>query len=268
MNKKRRHIKILKHQKRRKKFSKKRYMLYYLFFAILIIVTFLILSLTVFFNITNIEVFGDSKHKEEEILKVCEIKIGDSLILTNCKKSETAIFNSFKDLSSVSVTKTFPNTISIECCDAAALFCCKKEDGNYIIISNNKRIINNSAKNPPDNIITLEILNLDLNKFKEGEFFKLPEKEEQKLKIIQNTIETEQIKNITKIEIDANTTYITFENRITLEIKDISKTDYLIKMSKETMKKIIGRNEKGNLIYIKSKKTLHFIPEKTILKEI
>ena len=39
-------------------------------------------------------------------------------------------------------------------------------------------------------------------------------------------------------------------------------------MSKEAMKKIIGRNEKGNLTYIKSKKTLHFIPEKTILKEI
>ena len=68
--------------------------------------------------------------------------------------------------------------------------------------------------------------------------------------------------------IDANTTHITSENRIVLEIKDISKTDYLIKMSKEAMKKIIGRNEKGNLTYIKSKKTLHFIPEKTILKEI
>ena len=100
----------------------------------------------------------------------------------------------------------------------------------------------------------------DLKNYNAGDFFELQEEKQEKFEIIKNAIKNENAKNITKVNLKNPKVYITFENRIVLEIDDISKTQYLINLSKIMLKKFIGSFEKGKLIYLKSKKSMHFIP--------
>ena len=258
---KRRKIQMLNQKKKRMKFKKKRYMIYYILFSIILITTFLILSFTVFFNIEDIEIKGETIHKIDELLKIGGIKEGDNLILTNTKKAEKEILKNFNDIDCVTITKSFPDTITIDCFDCVVDFCCENDDEKFFLISKNNKIFKIDEE-IPENAFILRVEGLNFNDLEIGSTFELPEEEEKKFKIIKDAINSENINNITKVEINKNKTYITFEDRITLEIEDIEKTNYLIGISKNIVEKIAGKYEKGRIIYLKSKKSIHLIPIK------
>ena len=248
-------------KKRKIKYKKKKYMLYYIFFGIIAITTSLLLCTTVFFNIEEINITGKTKTKKEDILNVCSIKKGDNLILTNTKKSEEILFNHFKNLDYVEVKKTFPNSLEIECEDAVLNFYCKKEDDSYILISKKFRIFADDVEKKPKSGFFLEVES-NISNLKSGDFFEISNEEEEKLKVLKEIIEKEKIKNITKIKLTDETTYVTFEDRVTLEIEDFSKTAYLINFSLKVLKNSIGSLEEGRIIYLKSNNSLHFIPSR------
>lgn len=259
----RRKIQMLNQKKKRMKFKKKRYMIYYILFSIILITTFLILSFTVFFNIEDVEITGKTIHKKEDLLNIGGIKEGDNLILTNTKKAEKEIFKHFNDIDYVTVTKSFPETITIDCYDCVAEFCCENDDENFFLVSKNNKIFKIDEE-IPENAFVLYIENLSFNDLKVGSIFKLPEEEEKKFKIIKDAINSENVNNITKVEINKDKTYITFEDRVTLEIEEIEKANYLISITKNILEdiNIIGKYQKGKIIYLKSKKSIHFIPYK------
>ena len=263
MNKRRR-IHMLNQQKRRVKFKKKRYMLYYIFFSIILITTFLILSFTVFFNIKEIEFTGKTSHKIEDILNIGGLREGDNLILTNTKKAKQNILNYFKDIDYVEITKIFPEKIKIECVDCVPYFYCKKNNNRYIYISKNNRVFKTDTKKTPKGVFYLYVEGENFDRFKNGDFFEIDEKSKKKFEIIKDSIEREKIKNITQIKIEKDKSYIIFEDRVSLEIEEIKKTDFLLNLSKKILKNIVGPYEKGKIIYIKSKRATHFIPTKEI----
>ena len=262
MKNKRRKIHMLNKKKLRRRQIRKKYMLYYIMFGIIILVTLTILSLTVFFNIEEIEVTGVKNNKKEYVLQSCQIKEGDNLILTNSKKSEKKIFESLKDLDEVEVSKKFPNKILINCRESIPKFCCEKSNKQYIVVSENGRIIKNSETAKPNNIIELVIKNKNFNECNVGDFLQLDENTEQSLNVIKDAINLENAKNITKIKLDNSLILIIFENRVVLEITDISEVQYLLRISLKILKSLIGPSEKGKIIYLKSKKSIHFIPFK------
>lgn len=251
----------MKKKRRRIKYKKKKYMLYYIIFGILLLTTSTLLSVTVFFNIEEINITGKTKNKKEDILNVCSIKKGDNLILTDTKKSEKMLFNNFKNLDYVKVKKTFPNSLEIECEDAILDFYCKKDNDTYILVSKNFRVFADNVEKKPKSGFLLETESKTTN-FNAGDFFEISKEEEEKLKSLKEIIKNEKIKNITKIKLKDETTKITFENRITLEIEDFSKAAYLIKFSLKILKNSIGSLDKGKLVYLESNKSLHFIPYK------
>lgn len=261
MKKKKRKIKTID-KKRRKIYVQKSFMLYYIIFAILVITVSLILCFTVFFNITEIELTGKTKYKKDDILNACKIKMGDNLILTNNKKAEKKILNHFKDLDSVEVLKIFPNQLTIKCNDATPMFYCEKKNKHFVLVSKNSRIFNNNAKKKPANSFLLSVYNENFENLKTGETFKLKQDKEQKFKIVKEAIESEKAKNITKVNIKQNQIEIVFENRIMLIIENLEQTKYLLNLSLAILKSVVGKHEKGKLIYLKNKKAMHFIPEK------
>lgn len=248
-------------KKRRVKYKKKKYMLYYIFFGIFLTTTSALLSVTVFFNIEEINIIGKTKNKKEEIMNVCSIKIGDNLILTDTKKSEKILFSHFKNLDYVEVKKTFPNSLEIECEDAVLDFYCKKTNNNYILVSKNLRVFADDVEKKPKSGFLLETKS-NISNLKSGDFFEISKEEEEKLKSLREIIKNEKIKNITKIKLEDETANITFEDRVTLEMEDFSKASYLIKFSLKVLKKSIGPLEEGKLVYLNSNKSLHFIPFK------
>ncbi len=248
---------------RRRRYKKKRYMLYYIIFGIISTTTLLILSLTVLFNIEYINIKGNAPYSDEIIIKLSRIRLGDNLILTNTKKAEKYIFNILTDLEEVNITKNFPNAITVNCKMAEVDFCIEKQNETYLFISKNGRIIEDAGLNPPEKSFILTIQGLNFNNQKKGSFLKLPNNENENLNIIKNAIKTKEISNITNVEIRTNNTVqITFEDRITFNIDDISKTEYLLSLCNEMLKKHIGANEKGRIIYIESKKRINFVPNK------
>ena len=257
----RRKIHMLNQKKKRMKFKKKRYMIYYILFSIILVTTFLILSFTVFFNIEDVEIKGETIHKRDELLKIGGIKQGDNLILTNTKKAEQEILKNFNDIDCVTVSKNFPETITIDCYDCIVDFCCENNDEKFFLVSKNNKIFRLDDEIPKDAFV-LVVEGINFNDLEIGKTFELPEEEEKKFKVIKDAINSENIDNITKVEINKDKIYITFEDRITLEIEEIEKTNYLLSVSKNIIEKIAGKYEKGKIVYLKSKKSIHLIPIK------
>ncbi len=262
MKNKRRKIHMLNKKKLRRKQIRKKYMLYYIMFGIIIVTTLIILSLTVFFTIDEIEIVGVTKNIKNDVLKISQIKTGDNLILTNSKKAENNIINFFKNFDSVYVTKNFPHKILIKCCEGKPKFYYKKSNKEYVVISEKGRIVKNRETKKPNNAIELVLAYTNFNDYALGDFLELEENLDKNFKIIQDAIYAENAQNVTKIEINNNMAFINFEDRVTLEIEDINDAQYLINVSLKILKNLLGPFEKGKIIYVKSKKSIHFVPSK------
>lgn len=128
------------------------------------------------------------------------------------------------------------------------------------MVSKNNRIIKDNENKKPANIFKLVVNNTNPKTYGIGEFFKLDEEKQEQFEIIKSAITNENIHNITKICLNKDKIYIIFEDRVTLEIDDVSKTQYLLNLSKIMLKNFIGSLEKGRLVYLNSKKSMHFIP--------
>ena len=89
-------------RKRRRNLS-----LYYLMIFIIVSAVGITLSLTVFFNIDEINVSGDSQYDKNQIIKCSNINIGDNLFRTNFIKSEEKILKELAYIDDVQIQRQF-----------------------------------------------------------------------------------------------------------------------------------------------------------------
>lgn len=77
------------------------------------LVAFLISSFTVF-RVQSFDLKGSSRYTADEIIRASEIEKGDSLMWARIKKSEEKISQKLPYISSVTIKRKLPNTLSIE----------------------------------------------------------------------------------------------------------------------------------------------------------
>lgn len=247
----------------RRKRRKRKYMLYYILIFIVFATTAISLSLTVFFNIDEIVVLNSGGYAADEIKSISNVKIGDNLLRTSLKKIEDSILDVCLDFDKVSVKRSFPNKLVIDCLPCDVKFCYQKSDGRYVYISSHGRVTETDQSAPLPDVLTLKINTDFFEDCQKGQYIDLPQEDKTKISSLINKLDSVGCKDISRMAFDESKIYLTYQNRIVIEIPDISKADYMIDMSMNILDNYIGINECGRIFLDISSKSVHFLPEST-----
>ena len=256
-----REIARIKSRKIRKRRKKRTYMLYYIIIFVIFLATGISLSLTIFFNIDAIEINDSGQYSTDEVLTASEVNVGDNLLRINLDKIENNILNSCLELEKINIKRSFPNKLIINCVPCELKFCCQKDDGRYIYISRYGRIVEEDAPCSKSGLLILKIDGVELKKYQKGEYFQISKEDKAKVDNLINIIDNVGLKDVSKIELCESGAYVTYQNRVIIEISDISNAQYMLQMAANILDEYIGLNENGRIFLDYSTHSIHFLPE-------
>lgn len=98
----------------KEKRQKKRKARIYVFLTLFCLAAFLILSLTVFFNINTIQVSGNKKYTEAQVITATGLETGDNLFRLNKFKIADKMVVDLPYISSVNIYRKLPTTLCVE----------------------------------------------------------------------------------------------------------------------------------------------------------
>lgn len=221
-----------------------------------------ILSLTMFFNITNITVTGSGIYTAEQIEQVCSIKTGDNLFLIDSEKDRKQLTEALPYIYDVKFKRKLPATLSIEITDAVAAYSVENEDGTYTLLDDNLKVLENSAQeNPAEAIKIKDVLIVASGAGHIVEF----ENEDALncIKSIAEALKTVGINDISEISsADKNNNYLLYKNRIVLELGDCSNLENKLYKCLAACEELENKNgEIKGRINISNSKQIYFTEE-------
>lgn len=108
--------------------------------ALAAIVIGVVLSLTVFFKISTIEVTGTSQYSKETILNVSGVDTGDNLFLVKKARVADKIGRALPFTGEITVKRSFPNKIVIQVTDSVPSAAVAYEDG-YALLNQDQKVL-------------------------------------------------------------------------------------------------------------------------------
>ena len=93
------------------------YLIYYILLGMILTAVCVTLSLTVFFNVTAINVSGSSLYTTDQVLAAVDVKTGDNLIRLNTRRLEERALAQLTGAESVEIARRFPNSLDITVTD-------------------------------------------------------------------------------------------------------------------------------------------------------
>ncbi len=224
----------------------KNYSLYYIIVGAVVVITFIILSLTVFFKAEKVIISGVSIYSSQEIVDVARIKGGDNLILSSMKKIEKRITNELIYIEAVKAERIFPSGIKITVNPAIESTNVKVEDKYYVL--SQKNVILTIKDNPIEDALTINGVE-PLEGLKEGDIF-----------VTENERRTEILYDLIKAsenELGGGLTFFDMENhlkiksvyddRISIEFGTIADFEYKLRFAESIIDTKIGPETKGVL---------------------
>ena len=113
--------------------------------AVIAVVVILILCMTVFFNVSEVEVKGVSLYTNDQIVNIGGIYEDMNLLRTDVKRAEKRLTDNLVYIDEVKVSKAYPSTVVIDCKEAVKAADIEY-DGKYYVLSTSGRIL--EADNP------------------------------------------------------------------------------------------------------------------------
>jgi cell division septal protein FtsQ len=229
---------------KRKKKRKKNRILFYLVVFVFIIVAGITLSLTVFFNIENITVDGNTKYTAEQIAAASGITQGNNLFRINCTAAEQSVLAAFGYLDQVTIDRNFPSGLSIHVTESAPKFSAKTDQG-YLYISGAGRILESAVPNAADGSIVVE--GFDLEDRKVGDF--INQESDETMSIVQTVLDTASelsIDGITRISASSVVDIRIYLSRnIRIDIGSSTDMEYKLTFAKKIMEEELGQTDTG-----------------------
>ena len=127
--------------KKRKSKRRRRQRVAITFFVLLLAVVGLVLSLTVFFNITEVVVEGDlNMHSEQEILSVADVKYGSNLLRLPAREKEYEIWNTLTYVETVKIKRMLPGKVVIQVTETKNLLAVQN-GSRFVVVSDQLKIL-------------------------------------------------------------------------------------------------------------------------------
>ncbi len=108
--------------------------------TLLIIGAFVVLSMYLFLKVGEVNVDGNTRYTDEEIVKASGIKEGDNLLALRGTKVSEGIKNEFAFINEVDVSRSLPSTVNITVGEENASYVCELS-GEYFILSKTLRVL-------------------------------------------------------------------------------------------------------------------------------
>lgn len=220
--------------------------LHYSLIAFIALVIFVILSLTVFFNIETADIIGSSIYSADEIIAASGIKGGDNMIRKNMGKAEKNITSQLIYIEEAEITRKLPSSVEIlitPCIETASL---QTEDG-YLIVSETGKILCASEEPMEDTFVFIgaepaEDMHTGM---------KFASADEDKTEVIYELMQRAGsgfASKITSFDVtDRLNISCLYENRITIEIKSVADLDYKFRLAEEILTTKISSDAEGVL---------------------
>lgn len=103
-----------------------------------IVIAGVVLSLTLFFNVSSIQVNGASQYADSEIIKACGVKNGDNLFLINRDKVEEHVQQNLPYTGAVQVKRKLPSTLVLDVEDSTIAAAVHQGTEYYLINADGK----------------------------------------------------------------------------------------------------------------------------------
>lgn len=124
--------------KQRKRKARKRRI--YVFLVLFCILAFIILSLTVFFNITDFQINGNSSYSKKEIITTTGLGVGDNLFRMNKFEIADTLTEQLPYISTVEIYRKLPTTLCIDVQETYAAYVVY-HGGKYVLLSPELKVL-------------------------------------------------------------------------------------------------------------------------------
>lgn len=188
---------IRKRIERQKKIKKRRLVIALFFTIILLIMVGVTLSLTVFFPIEEISVYGSKIYSAEQIVASSGIDLGENLFTVMQNDVEATLRKSLPYIESVKLSRKLPGRINITVTDAKE-FACYSVKNKYYVVSKSGYVLN-TYDSVPQGLFEIKTDNVEC---KVGSQIKF--KDEKTSKIVENLIDYFSADSIKINYIDVN----------------------------------------------------------------
>ncbi|MBD5143721.1 MAG: FtsQ-type POTRA domain-containing protein [Ruminococcus sp.] len=234
---------------RRRKRGRSVYVLLVILLAVALIIT---LSMTLFFNIKEIRVTGDSAviYDAEEIVKAVGVKRGDNMMRLHLEELEQKAGEILIDAETVDIKRQFPNTLVIDVQKSIPAFNVSYEYGTLVVSKHGKILQNNM--DPMEGLVSIH--GYEPEETTVGKRLSAIEERYDKIfSSFQNLIESHTLETpIVSINMsDFNDIIVNFDNRIEFAMGNWSEIDYKISFAEQVIA-LQPANKEGYLTMIGS----------------
>lgn len=241
-------------KKRRRNMS-----LYYLIAFIFVTIALIVLSLTVFFNVRNIEIDGTDLYSDKQILEVANITNEDNLIRLNTKDIKNSLLSSFSFFEDVKVTRSFPSTLKIDITQAEEFANILNKDKTFTVISKTGRILETGLSKKKSGIMT--ITGIEIKDNTPGKIYEATDEIKTTiLNKIFDQINELKMKKISKINMTNRTDIrMLYNGKVVIEIGSSIDIPFKLKYINAVLKKL-PNSYSGTLIYHNATSGISAIP--------
>ena len=237
---------IVNRTNQRRKKNKRKKLIFRAVLCFIFLCIGIIFALTMFFNISEITVTGDTVYSSEDVIEESGVVIGDNLIFVSKKKINEQVSTELPYVGSVKVKRHLPTKLELIITKTDAVYAVVN-DGYYTLLDETGKVLEKDLEYVAENIILLnigEITSIELGKKISCESDDYLEK----LVNIRNAYKDCGIKDITAIDqSDIYDIKLTYQGRIILELGETTKDNLYKKLS--LGKAAIDTQNEENMLY-------------------
>lgn len=230
--------------RRHHKNKRRRRMIYSTLLLFLLLASGVILSTTVFFNIEQIVVQGDTAYGTQDVMDVTNVKIGDNLLRHQAARTEQLLLSSWADLDDVTVKRVFPATLLVDLVAATPQWIVL-DDGKYYMISSGGRVIQmvHQIQDLSELVVVTGITMQDISL---GTFLTGHDVYESVNQILQMALAVGE-QDVVGIAFSPSDIQLNLEDRILLKLGNMDELEYKMTLSRQLRESEIKEYEYGIL---------------------
>lgn len=230
--------------RRKRRYRGGNYILYYILAAIILVIVMIVLSNTVLFNCSEIEVIGNVRYTAEEIIGYSGLKTGDNLLHANTKAAEDRIVNSLAYIDGVRVKRSFPTRFTITVSEAEKWYGVR-QDGVIAVISRKGKIIEQGNS---DGLVIVK--GYDAESIETGGWLKSTTDGKSDIpETIFTAAEKAGLEKINEVDMtDKFSVVVTVDNRVILELGPAVKVESKLRVAAAFIKNELGAEDSVTLM--------------------
>jgi len=227
--------------------------------CILVIIVAIVAAITVFFRVRQVDVTGESRYANADIMALSQIEPGDNIFFFNKFAAISRIFDQCPYLDEISIRRRLPDRVEIiitECVPVAAV----ESGGSCYIMDIDGKLLEKCSLQTAQKYCIIRGAELDQPEVGKQAVFVAPEQENPLFLVLNTANNSDILQNIG--EIDISQTYdiqFTYADRFTVKVGTAGDLEQKIRYMKVVANEKLGPSETGT-IDVSDTQTARFIP--------